>query len=42
MKLRWLKRVPVGTEMMMAVAIVIVLGVLAYYGRLVWLFIVPD
>jgi len=42
MKLQRLKRAPVGTEMMMAVAIVIVLGALAYYGRLVWLFIAPD
>jgi type IV secretory pathway VirB2 component (pilin) len=42
MKLQWLKRAPVGTQMMMAVAIVIVLGVPAYFGRLVWLFIVPD
>jgi hypothetical protein len=39
MKLQRLNRAPVGTEMMMAVAIVMVL---AYYGRLVWLFIVPD
>jgi hypothetical protein len=42
MKLQRLKRAQVGIQMMMAVAIVIVLGVLAYYGRLVWLFIVPD
>ena len=42
MKLQWLKRAPVGPQIMMAVAIVIVLGVLAYYGRLVWLFIVPN
>jgi hypothetical protein len=42
MKLQRLKRAPVGPEMTMAMAIVVVLGVLAYYGRLVWLLIVPD
>jgi hypothetical protein len=42
MKLQRLKRAPVGTEVTMAIAIVVVLGVLAYYGKLIWLFMAPD
>jgi len=41
-KLQRIKRASVGTEMMMAVAIVVVLGVLTHYGRLVRLSFAPD
>jgi hypothetical protein len=30
------------TELMMAVAIIVILASLIYYGRLVWLFYSPD